>query len=334
MAAETEDGAKDVEETIPEEWGWPTEPFQPEDLKQFVYQATEETHQEKWDKQLEARAIDSKLEDHIAEKSFANLMLNKEGTGDEKDSVHHQGIDPNCYQAGRWYRFLNHKGDCYVYVHNYTRAIQASRPPNFKDLTEEEKKRLAQLGTYIKELPMEIERVYANQKAIPIIYCSEECCEALKLFFTYEKGGQLLDATKLKRINVAALEESRRAIVNALKLGKTLCVYLGDIVPDFAEKICISKNKESFPSGVFRYGGLENDLVRERIYRDEDKEGGQCVIRPGFQVCVVVMFDGMQEMSSMRKEELPQKIPDFDQMHQMRVYNDSDKEKILSQMRA
>lgn len=329
-----DEAAGSADDEIPEEWGWPKIPYEPEDLKEFVHVATQATHQEQWDAQLEARALDSKLEDHIAEKAFANLLLNKEGTGDAKDSVHHLGIDPNCYKKGRWYRYLNHSGECYVYVHNYTRAITASRPDNFKDLTEEEKARVAKLGVYIKELPREIERIYDNQNAIPIIYGSEETCEALKLYFLYDKGGQLLDATKLKRVNAGALEESRRAIVNALNLGKTLCVYLGDNVPDFAEKICISKYKDSFPIGVFRHGGLDSDSVREKFYRDEDKEAGQCVVRPGFRVCVVIMYDGMNyEMSSMRKDELPTKIPDFGLMHQVRCYNDADKQKILEQMR-
>mmetsp|Transcript_25789 Transcript_25789/g.58748 ORF Transcript_25789/g.58748 Transcript_25789/m.58748 type:complete len:332 (+) Transcript_25789:67-1062(+) len=326
--------AGSADESIPEEWGWPKAPYEPEDLKEYVYATTQSTQQEKWDEQLEARALDSKLEDHIAEKAFANLMLNKEGTGDAKTGGHHDGIDPNCYKGGRWYRYLNYKGDCYVYVHNYTRDITAVRPANFTDLTDEEKKRLAKLGTFIKELPREIERVYDNQKKIPIIYGSEETCEALKSFFVYDKFGQLLDATKLKRVNAGALEESRQAIVNALKLGKTLCVYLGDIIPDFAEKICIPKNKDTFPSGVFRYGGLDSEMVREKIYRDADKEANECVVRPGFRVCIVVMYDNSvtYDMSSMRKEELPGKIPDFDHLELLRCYNEADKKKILEQM--
>lgn len=308
-------------EPVPAEWGWPAAPFEPEDLKEYVRQATQPTQQERWDAQLEARALDSKLEDHIAEKAFANLLLNKEGTGEAKDTGHHAGIDPNAYKKGRWFRFLNYKGDCYVFIHNYTRDITATRPENFTDLTEEEKRRLAKLGTFIKELPAEIDRIYDVEKAIPVVYGSEQTCEALRTFFVYEKGGQLLDATKLRRVNAGALEESRRAIVNALTLGKTLCVYLGDAVPELAEKVCASKNRDSFPAGVFRHGGLESDLVRERIYRDADKEAGQCVVRPGFRVCVVVMYDSMNyDMSSMRKEELPAKIPDFGLMKEVRCY--------------
>lgn len=322
-------------DSIPEEWGWPKEPYEPEDLKEYVLVETQPTQQEKWDAALEARAIDSKIEDHVAERLFANVLLNKEGSGDPKEGKVHQGIDPNAYKKGRWYRFLNHKGDCYVYVHNYTRDITATRPDNFTDLTDEEKKRLQKLGTYIKELPGEINRIYDTLQAIPIVYASQETCEALKLFAVYEKTWQLLDATKLKRVNAGALEESRKAIVNALKLGKTLCVYCGDTFPDFVEKICISKNRDTFPIGVFRHGGLDSETTRGHIFRDEDKEAGQCPMQPGFRVCVIVMYDSMSfEMSSMRKaEELPQKIPDLALMQEVRTYNDDDKKKILEQMR-
>jgi hypothetical protein len=316
---------------IPEEWGWPKKSYEPEDLKEYVYKATQATFQERWDESLEKRAIDSKLEDHIAEKAFANLLLNKEGTG---DTPREEGIDPNAYKKGRWYRFLNYKGDCYVFVHNYTRDITATRPENFTDLTDEEKKRLRKLGTYIKELPREIERIYDRSKAIPIIYGTAETCHALKTFFEYDKGCTLLDLKNLKRVNSKALEDSRQAIVTAMKLGTTLAVYLGDNIPELEEKICINKNSNTFPRAVFRHGGLQNETVREKIYRDDDKEGGQCVVRDGFRICLVLPYDGINENSSMRKEELPSKIPNFKDMEEVRCYNDDDKIKLLAAMAA
>lgn len=320
---------------IPKDWGWPEAPYQLEDLQEYVLKITQPTQQEKWDHQLEARALDSKLEDFMEEKAFANLMLNKEGTGEDKEAGVHKGIDPNAYKKGRWYRFLNHKGDCYVYVHNYTRDVTAARPENFTDLTEEEKKRLEKLGVPIRDLPRHIERVYDKEKQIPIIYGSEEACEALKSFFFYDTYSELLDASKLKRINAGALEACRTAMVNAVKHGKTLCIYMGDVLPEFREKICISKYRDTFPSAIFQHGGMEVDSVREKIFRDEDKEAGTCMIRKGFRVCIVVMYDNMMyTFSSFRKEELQQKIPNFENMSELRCYNDDDKKKILEQMRA
>jgi hypothetical protein len=279
--ADAASGSKAPADDIPEEWGWPKKPYEPENLKEFVYTTTQPTLQENWDASLEARAIDSKLEDFIAEKAFANLLLNKEGTGEERKEW---GIDPNAYKKGRWYRFLNYKGDCYVYVHNYTRDITANRPENFTDLTEEEKRRLKKLGTYIKELPREIEDIYKRKKAIPIVYGSAETCAALKTFFTYDKHFTLLDCVPLKRVNPKALEDSRKVIVNAMKYGTCLALCLGDHIPEFAEKVCVSKNRDTFPIATFKHGGLENEIVKAKIFREEDKESGQCMVRDGFRI--------------------------------------------------
>mmetsp|Transcript_22560 Transcript_22560/g.49919 ORF Transcript_22560/g.49919 Transcript_22560/m.49919 type:complete len:329 (-) Transcript_22560:68-1054(-) len=320
------------DEEIPPEWGWPAKPFDIEVLREHVLTYTKETQQELWDAQLEARAADSTLENHMEERVFANVLLNKEGTGVEREGK--EGIDSNAYLKGRWYRFLNAKGNCYVYVHNYTKDVTATRPENFMDLTDEEKKRLGKFGVFIKDLPQSLERSYDMEKAIPIVFASEDTCEALSKFAIYDKGWQLLDATKLKRVNAKALEDARQAIVNALKWGKMLCVYLGDHIPDFIEKICISKNKDTFPITVFRHGAMENDMVKEKIWREEDKEEGQIICRPGFRVFLLLMYDTLNyEMSSMRKEELPAKIPDFQYMKEVRTYSEEDKVKLLAAMR-
>lgn len=316
---------------IPPDWGWPKEPFEPEELKEYVKEATKNTRNEDWHKQLADRTEGESIQDFVAEKAFANVCLNKEGTGEEKAD---QGQDPNAYIAGKWYRFLNANEDCYVYVHNYTRDITATRPPNFKELTDEEKKRLKQLGTYIKELPSKIESVYVKTKCIPIILGTPETCEALKNFYIYDKDGELCDTSKLKRVNQKALEDCRKAIVNAMKHGKTLCVYLGDTIPDFNEKVCTAKNRKFFPEALFRYGALDTDMVKENIYTEDDKESGQCVVRPGFKVCLVLMYDSMGfNMSSFRKEEM-QNIPHVDQMEQVRTYNEDDKKKFLDLLKS
>jgi len=321
-------------EDIPEDWGWPKEPFEPEDLRLYVLEETKPTTQEAWDEALAARSLDAKKEDFVAEKAFANLLLNKEGTGEARTGGVYEGIHPNAYKKGKWYRFLNHKGDCYVYVHNYTRNITATRPDNFAELTAEEKKFLKKLGIYIKEIPSEIERVYKQEKAIPVLMGSSDTCHAMKTFFQYDKNSTLLDATKLKRVNGPALEEGRLALVNAMKLGTTLCVYCGDILPEFLEKICVSKYKDTFPLSLFMYDGMKNDMVRERIYRDEEKEGGQCVLRDGFMVCIMLEYDSMELcMSSMKKADLPAKFPEYERMVEVRTYNDDDKKKALELMR-
>lgn len=313
---------------IPPEWGWPAQPHDVAVLRQYVLEYTKASKQDEWNEALAARSVGGTQEDHVAERAFANLLLNKEGTGEEKDE---RGVDPNAYKAGKWYRFLNAKGDCHVYVHNYTLGITASKPDNFNELTPEEKARLKRLGVFIKELPDHLVKIYDKQQQIPIVFGSVETCEALKKFAIYDKNSQLLDATMLRKVNPHALEESRKAIVNAMKLGLMLYVYLGDTIPDLQEKVCISKNANTFPFNFWTYGGLDNNMTKKKIYRPEDVEAGQYVVRPGFRICVVLAYDNMNlGISSMRKEEMPMKIPNFHHMEQVRCYAEHDIGKLLA----
>jgi len=316
---------------IPTEWGWPAEPHDASFLRQYVLAYTKASQQEEWDKALQARSVGGSFEDHLAEKAFVNLLLNKEGTGEEKEGQAHKGIDINAYEKGKWYRFLNAKGDCNVYIHNYTCDVTATKPDSFTEMTPEEKDRLKKLGVYIKDLPDHMAKVYDKQQQIPIVFGSKDCCEALKTFAEYAKEWQLLDVTKLRRVNEKALEESRRAIVNAMKWGKWLMVYLGDHIPELGEKICTTKNRDKFPIGLWQHGGLNNGMVKEKIYREDDKEGGMYVVREGFRVCVVLMYDSLvYEHSSMRKDDMNTKIPNFHYMEQMRCFTDQDIKKILA----
>ena len=115
-----------------------------------------------------------------------------------------------------------------------------------------------------------------------------------------------------------------------MKLGKMLCVYLGDIIPELGEKICTTKNRDTFPIGLWQYNGLNSEMVKEKIYRDDDKEAGQCVVRDGFRICVVLMYDSMcYQHSSWRNDEMKSRIPNFDHMEQVRCYTDQDVKQIL-----
>mmetsp|Transcript_127506 Transcript_127506/g.231876 ORF Transcript_127506/g.231876 Transcript_127506/m.231876 type:complete len:325 (-) Transcript_127506:58-1032(-) len=313
------------EDCIPEEWEWPKEPFEEEELKKYITEATKSTLYEEYYSGVAESAPENA--NVYLNKQFASVFLNEESAGEESSS---QSIDPNAYKAGRWYSFLNAKGDCRVYVHNYTKDITFIKPANFKEPQVAEKKSFVQLGTYIDELPSKIENIYCQQKSIPIILASQETCEELKTFFVYDKRGELCDTTKLKRLNAKALEDCRSAIVNAMKFGKWLCIYLGDHISDFKEKVCVFKNKKSFPSAVFRYGGLEAENVKEQIYTENDKESGQCVVRPGFKVCLVLMYDTMNfDMSSFGKEAM-QRIPFLSDMEEVRTYTADDKKRFLT----
>merc|ERR1711920_655807 len=137
-------------------------------------------------------------------------------------------------------------------------------------------------------------------------------------------------ATKLKRMNAKTLEECRSPIVNAMKLGKWLCVYLGDHIIDFKNKVCVPKNKSAFPEAVFRYGGLETDSIKSQIYLESDKESGQCIVRAGFKVCLLVMYDSLNfSMSSFGKEAI-QNIPFVADMEEVRTYSAEDRKTFLA----
>merc|ERR1711879_326585 len=154
-----------------------------------------------------------------------------------------------------------------------------------------------------------------------------------KTFFMHDGHGELCDTTKLKRINTKTLEECRSAIVNAMKLGKWLCVYLGDHITDFKNKVFAPKNKNTFPEAVFRYGGLEAAHIKEQIYSESDKESGLCVVRAGFKVCLLVMYDSLNfAMSSFGKEAI-QNIPFVADMEEVRTYSAEDKQIFLASAR-
>lgn len=329
-AAEDDDGDPDV---IPASWGWPKDPYDPIVLLHWVKEHTKDSPQEQWDASLAARSL--VRDDYVSDKAYANLMLNKEGTGEQREAGVYEGIDPRAYRRGRWYKYLNFNEDCYVYVHNYTRSITASRPENFGDLTEEEKRRMRKLGVYIKELPSELEKVYDKMHQIPIVHCSEYTAWSLKKFAEYGGGAggnwQLLDCSRMGRINSRLLEEARQAIVSAMRYGKWLMIFLVEPIPEFAEKICTSKNRESFPFGVWTHGGLETDVVKEKIYREDDKESGRMIVRDGFRVCVVLPYDTMNfDFASYTKASLPDKIPNYHHMHEVRCYSEEDIAKFLA----
>jgi len=311
MAAASEEGTG-TEVPVPEEWGWPKEPYQPEALNAYVIKTSQQAEEER-----------------------LLAMKGADIEGIDKPLMADSGVDPNAFKAGKWFSFMNHKGDCRLYVHNYTRNITALRPPNFYEMTEEEKRAIAQLGIFMMDLHGEVEKVYRNQKAIPFVLASEETCEALMTFARIDAKSRLLDTTTLRRIRPAALEDARQSIVYALKEGCTLWVWLGDNdMPNFEEKVCTSKNRDKFPMGLFTYGGLESKMVREKIYRDADLEEGECKMKPDFKVVFFAKYDNyMHVMSGVQRSALQDNIPYFEGMQMVKAYNEADKEALLTRMR-
>lgn len=285
------------EDEIPEDWGWAQKAYLPEDLQAYAREA------------LAAAEADGAEEEGCKEWPAA---------------------DPRALEKGRWYRFTDPSGSRHIFVHNYTRDITGNRPQNCTELTEKEKR---MLGTSITDLPYLLQRIYEQKKKIPIVYGTDAACHAFKNYATYSADGHLLDTSVLRRVNERSLEECRQAIVSAMKNGTKLCVFVGDHVCDFAEKICIPKNKSKFPIGLFTHKGLEGDMVKDSIFSSDDREGGQCVVREGFMVYLLVSYGdggGAMDMSSARRDEL-RMIPYIDSMEMVRCHCDEDRTTLLQE---
>eukprot|EP00930_Biecheleria_cincta_P035415 TRINITY_DN24358_c0_g1_i1.p1 TRINITY_DN24358_c0_g1~~TRINITY_DN24358_c0_g1_i1.p1 ORF type:complete len:333 (+),score=69.67 TRINITY_DN24358_c0_g1_i1:139-1137(+) len=239
--------------------------------------------------------------------------------GEEPEQV----TDDSALKQGKWYRFQEEGGSDTirsVFVHNYTLSVKADPPPNSVELTKQQKQTL---GIHVKEVPAALRQIY-DKKIIPIVYGSEDACDVIRNFAIYEERHHFLDTSKLKRVTAPALEECRQAIVCAMRYGKMLCLNIGDPVCELQEKICVSKNRGSFPAGLFQHGGLDSELLREKMYQVEDKDGGQCVMRDGFGVFLLAAYDGSSlAMSSARNDEL-RRIPGLDQMEEVRMHCDED----------
>merc|ERR1712048_494755 len=228
--------------------------------------------------------------------------------------------------------FPDASGSGHVYIHNFTRAITKTQPSNLSlEVTDVEKSRL---GVFIMDLPGTLKHVYDSKKLVPLVYGSSSVCEMLTKYSAFAEEQHLLDATKLRRLNHKVLEDSRKAIVNAMRYGKTLCIYVGDDVCDFVEKVCVRKNSGSIPLDLFEHGGLGQPATKEAIFRDEDRESGMCVVRPGFRVYLLATYarEGALEMTTTQEADMAARIPRFAAMHVVRCYCEYDRVTLLQNM--
>uniref|UniRef100_A0A0G4HPF3 Uncharacterized protein n=1 Tax=Chromera velia CCMP2878 TaxID=1169474 RepID=A0A0G4HPF3_9ALVE len=254
------------------------------------------------------------------EKEFADMA--KMG-GKEDGATQQGGVSEKSLKCGKWYKFLNAQGTCFLYIHNITKDITSIRPENYEDEPEEksaakeEKKESNEAKVPLKEIEAALEKAKAAGK-IPLLQCDEATHEALLTFFKYK--GVVMDTRALALGAVKtgikyddAMESSRKAIVHAMKEGKRLLVDLGADVAEFKTKICTMKTRDKFPSQLFTFGRVAGSrMVYEKIYKDEDKEGGQCGVRDGFETVVSVL-------ESVPLTALQEKLPDFDKMEIVKV---------------
>jgi len=183
---------------------------------------------------------------------------------------------------------------------------------------EQERKR----GIPLQLLEDELMRARCKKKIVCMLG-TEQTAEKIWTFFKYR--GFVVDGKAMASLPVLRskarleilLEEARRAIVNAAKQGQVCLIHLGSCIPPFNDKICAYANY--FPPEVFHFGQLKGSVLN-KLYREEDKEAGQCVVRDGFQVVVNLALDGdfSMEMSSMQKAEVQEKIPGFEGFYILR----------------
>jgi hypothetical protein len=111
----------------------------------------------------------------------------------------------------------------------------------------------------------------------------------------------------LKRQDI--VERCRKSLVAAMKTGGTFVLYLGNVgieQADWKKKLC---NKENFPVETFTNAGaklLQPDYNPryKALYREEDLEAGQAVVRDGFRVIVISSLSAFEY-----KEKLEDSIP-------------------------
>ena len=280
-----------------------------------------------YSKSFSGSAADTKKEKEAAE------LMRGEGGGEVEDRVptrpcvcvkdeagNHADTCPGC-----WIRVLNERSQVYLYVHNITRETVGARPANYVEPAgggeeEEEEEEEKVPGCSLTGLPPALEEIFSRNKT-PLVIDNHPEKKAMT-YFSYAKATVVIDCRpmalgygKTGKKMADVIEGARKTIVNAIKGGNTLVLDIGDVPPNFNEKICKGKNRTSFPIEVFHNGGSKMYEPKsrpryEKIFRDEDmEEGGTCLARPGFRTLVVTSLkpdgyeDAMKELAPLHHME-------------------------------
>ncbi|CAD7948322.1 unnamed protein product [Amoebophrya sp. A120] len=179
--------------------------------------------------------------------------------GDQfQTEIAEKGVQPESFKTGRWYKFLNFSGTCYVYVHNLTRDITAVRPENFTEPTAEELEQERKKGLPLTlVIPAELDKI-GSRKKIPLVFCTEETQEKIRTFMSYGRG-HVVETGMLKRISEFGMEHARKAIVNAMRYGMYLVIEIPLHICDFRDKVCIRKWEGYFPIELFTFKGCDDN---------------------------------------------------------------------------
>jgi hypothetical protein len=205
---------------------------------------------------------------------------------------------------GKWLRYLSANG-CYMYFNTLSHELHSNRPEGYVE-TELESKEMDSVDTApvdpanglpvveIADLPQEVERIIRDLKKTPLLIDVSEG-HVVRTFYTYK--AQVEDISPMTvpfgKSGVKKeefMERCRRKLVGAMKSGQYFVLYMGGVNIEHADlktKLC---KKEVFPKDVFIKSGanlVDDADKRKLIYREEDLEEGETVVREGFHTIVV-----------------------------------------------
>jgi hypothetical protein len=256
--------------------------------------------------------------DTKAEKEAAALMR---GDADEEEEVNPYLQPPSASTprehallraSGKWHKYMA-ASDCYMYVHSISREVLSMRPAEYEEAAVGADSDVAGDGGEAAAidpanglatcdaagLPAEVERIQAAGETVLVLDTSEE--QVAKTFYSYKAVFEDVSSLTIPFAKGGAkrgdlMERCRKALVGAMKAGTTFALYLGATTwehADFKKKLC---KKDVFPLDTFTDSGRK--LLRpalnpkyKLIFREEDLEEGQAVVRDGFNVVIISSLD-------------------------------------------
>ena len=213
---------------------------------------------------------------------------------------------------GKWMKYLN-MNDCYGYVHGLTLEVRGNRPETYEDqeeATQMEQAKLAQqkkdeLRTIeprdVKEMIDEVEEIKGKTL---LLLTDGEHDETLRTYFTMHGvicdlaelglsvGEQRKQGIRVKNV----LNQCRLSCIAALKNGKTMGIFIGDIDGNdlpIVDKLCVKPlgGPSIFPAQLFQNKGkgLFDKLggTKLKLNRLFKKEDGGPMFKLKFQTVVI-----------------------------------------------
>lgn len=257
-----------------------------------------------------AKSFGGTVQDHTDEMEAANLLRGDNslidlGILNQPDMIH-PSEHTVLRQAGTWRKFLSATG-CYLYIHPLTRDLVSVKPDDYIEETTNQGDTGAAVEVEVDpanglpkvpltELPAMVEHIVKELNKTPLIIDTSES-EVVRTYYSYKAN--VADASQLtipygksgvKTEDV--MERCRKVLVSSMKKGQLFVLYLGATSIEHADikgKLC---KKDVFPKDVFTHAGQallgpDYEPKYKRIYREEDLESGEAIVRDGFHTAVI-----------------------------------------------